>query len=287
MAGWKNGSRVEWDDAIPPAELLAMVAYLLRKNGRAAIFAQEPYTAGLVLAGVPTIPFGFRGIWKKNSPGICLGAKKAPVSYFEDICFFSRTHPKHDTEGMDPSRPYFEALQAQIGKSLKQINADFGHRKLEHTFYHPSTQFLLCGRDLYVELVDKYDLWEWEHLQAWDDLDAQSRAFRENLVRSMNEDFPSVFNLPDGAKSRSNVFEYAKDTDVRIHPTQKPVALLADLIELYSRPDDLVVDFTAGSMSTGVACHHTGRRFVGIERDPDIYRSGLERLHWLPDWGAK
>lgn len=277
MEAWDNGAAVDWDDAIDPAELLGMVARLLRKNGRAVIFCQEPYTSRLVTAVVPGIPFSTRAVWKKNSPGICLGAKKNLVSYFEDMAFFQRIHPKHDFQGMDPSRPYFAQVQAFIGKSLKAINSDAGHRRLEHSFYHGSTQFQLCGEELYLELVARYGLEAMPGFLPWEQLNAQSSAYREELVRSMNEDFPSVFNLPEGAKSKSNVFDYPKDSE-KLHPTQKPVALLVDLLETYTRPGDLVVDFTMGSASTGVACLRSGRRFVGVERDPEIYRTGLERL---------
>ena len=48
--------------------------------------------------------------------------------------------------------------------------------------------------------------------------------------------------------------------------------------ETYTRPGDLVVDLTMGSGSTGVACLRTGRRFVGVERDPGFHASALERM---------
>lgn len=86
-----------------------------------------------------------------------------------------------------------------------------------------------------------------------------------------------MFNLPEGKKSKSNIFEFAKDMDGH-HPTQKPVALLVDLIETYSRPSDLVVDYTAGSFSTGVAAVRSGRRFVGVEQEERFFQVGVARL---------
>lgn len=285
MKSWNDGAAVDWDDAIPPGELLETISRILRPNGKAILFSQEPYTASLITAGHPTVQFGYRAVWRKNSPGICLGAKKALVSYFEDIVIFSRISPKHDKGRGDPSRDYFRGVVEYIGKPPSEIMKPFGHRRHDHTLRHASEQFLLCGRELYRELVERYSLESMPGFLPWDVLNDQSSAYREELVRSMNEDFPSTFNLPEGAKSKGNVFEYAKDAE-KLHPTQKPVALLMDLVETFSRPGDLVVDFTMGSASTGVACHRTGRRFVGVERDPDIYQTGLERLLWLPDWGT-
>jgi site-specific DNA-methyltransferase (adenine-specific) len=66
----------------------------------------------------------------------------------------------------------------------------------------------------------------------------------------------------------------------RVHPTQKPVALMAVLIERYTRPGDLILDPFCGSGTTGVACVQTGRRFIGIEIDPgyaDIARARIAK----------
>lgn len=55
----------------------------------------------------------------------------------------------------------------------------------------------------------------------------------------------------------------------KLHPTQKPVALMEYLIKTYTNEGDLVLDNTMGSGTTAVACINTGRRFVGIEKDID------------------
>lgn len=62
----------------------------------------------------------------------------------------------------------------------------------------------------------------------------------------------------------------------RVHPTQKPVALLEYLIKTYSNEDEIILDFTMGSGSTGVACMNTNRKFIGIELD-DTYFDIAER----------
>ena len=63
-----------------------------------------------------------------------------------------------------------------------------------------------------------------------------------------------------------------------LHPTQKPVALLEYLIKTYTDPGDTVLDFVMGSGSTGVACQNTGRKFIGIEMDEQIYQTAKQRL---------
>jgi len=63
-----------------------------------------------------------------------------------------------------------------------------------------------------------------------------------------------------------------------VHPTQKPVALMEYLIRTYTNPGETVLDFTFGSGTTGVAAANTGRRFIGIERDPDYFAAASDRI---------
>ena len=64
----------------------------------------------------------------------------------------------------------------------------------------------------------------------------------------------------------------------RIHPTQKPVALMGYLIKTYTNEGDTVLDFTMGSGTTGVACVKLGRKFIGIELDPGYFDIAVKRI---------
>lgn len=76
-----------------------------------------------------------------------------------------------------------------------------------------------------------------------------------------------------------NVLEYAKPSMAeRVHPTQKPVALLEYLVRTYTNPGDTVLDNCMGSGSTGVACVNTGRRFIGIEKDEKYFEIAKQRI---------
>jgi DNA modification methylase len=63
------------------------------------------------------------------------------------------------------------------------------------------------------------------------------------------------------------------------HPTQKPVALMEYLIKTYTTEGEIVLDFTMGSGSTGVAARNLNRRFVGIERDPEYFKIASDRIY--------
>ena len=64
----------------------------------------------------------------------------------------------------------------------------------------------------------------------------------------------------------------------KLHPTQKPVELCEWLIQTYSNPNDVVLDFTMGSGSTGVACINTNRNFIGIELDKKYFEIAKKRI---------
>ena len=63
-----------------------------------------------------------------------------------------------------------------------------------------------------------------------------------------------------------------------LHPTQKPVALMEYMIRTYTNEGDVVLDNCMGSGTTGVACANTGRRFIGIELDPDYFEIAKQRI---------
>jgi site-specific DNA-methyltransferase (adenine-specific) len=68
------------------------------------------------------------------------------------------------------------------------------------------------------------------------------------------------------------------NTEVGLHPTQKPVALMEYLVRTYTNEGDTVLDFTCGSGTTGVACVRLGRRFIGIEKDPHYFAVAERRI---------
>jgi len=63
-----------------------------------------------------------------------------------------------------------------------------------------------------------------------------------------------------------------------VHPTQKPVELMEYLIRTYTDENDIVLDNTMGSGTTGLACLKTNRQFIGIEKEKQYYDVAVRRL---------
>ena len=78
-------------------------------------------------------------------------------------------------------------------------------------------------------------------------------------------------------KNPSSVLKFKVERG-KLHPTQKPVALMEYLIKTYTNENETVLDFTMGSGTTGVACVNLNRKFIGIELDKDYFDIGVNRV---------
>ena len=83
----------------------------------------------------------------------------------------------------------------------------------------------------------------------------------------------------NGLRYPTQVWKFKRDIlTSNLHPTQKPILLLEEIIKTYTNEGDLVLDNTMGSGSTGVACLNTNRNFIGIELDENYFNIAKERI---------
>jgi DNA modification methylase len=276
LDGW-DAERTAWDNALEPADIFDNAERVLRTNGALSLFSQEPYTSRLITQACANMPFAYRMIWRKDHFANALIARKAPVQYTEDIGIYFKRHTKHDFEGFHPLRPYAAQVHDYSGMTKKRMFEDMGHQGACHFLRHDSTQFSLCTERTYSDMIRLYRIDHMPGFRRYSDLAKVNAEYRAGLIERMTAASPKVFNLPPDQKYKSNVLEYRKDYTGH-HPTQKPVALLEDLIKTYTNPGDTVLDFTMGSGSTGVACANTGRNFIGIELDPGYFEIARSRI---------
>lgn len=120
---------------------------------------------------------------------------------------------------------------------------------------------------------------------------------REELVWLVKGDLPKTFNIPLLEEKRGYPgynkkypakSEYKRRTNVwtdvteilqgKQHPTEKPAKLTEILCQTHSNPGDYVIDFFAGSGSTGIGARNTGRKFILVEREEKYYQQMIKRL---------
>jgi DNA modification methylase len=83
--------------------------------------------------------------------------------------------------------------------------------------------------------------------------------------------------VSDGSRYPLTSIEFKRDSE-KMHPTQKPVALMEYLIKTYTNEGEKVLDFTMGSGTTGVACMNLNRKFIGIEMDNKYFDIATDRI---------
>ena len=268
LDGWSK-TDTQWDIVIDTEKLFSEIKRVLRQNGKAVLFCQEPFTTELINHQNGEFEFLYKIIWEKNNAANVLMSKKAMISRYEEICVFGKPH---DAECTNELRGYFKRVLEFIGaKSCKEINAKLGHRKAEHCFYvtgkgKGSTQFSLCTEQTYNEIVSVFGIDKMEGFMSY------------SKLSEINKKYLPVFNLWEGKPAKINILKYGADKQ-RFHPTQKPVKLLEDLIQTYSNEGNTVLDFTMGSGSTGVACINTNRNFIGIELDKGYFDIAEKRIN--------
>jgi DNA modification methylase len=257
----------EWDNIIPTDEIMEIANRILRKNGKMILFAQEPFTNKLMNSAIPNLPFNYRAIWLKDTLGSFMRSKKALLYKTEDILVFSKNN---ETILIHPLRVYAKKIVDYIGLKQSKIQTIIQTGKIHFLGAEKSTQFSLLQSKVYDKLIEVFSIDKMQGFKEFEELKEIDNKFKNK--------FTSTFNLWEGGKYKDNVFEYKRDRD-NYHPTQKPVLLLEDLIKTFSNENDLVVDLTMGSGSTGVACKNTNRNFTGIEMNDAYFDIAKNRIN--------
>lgn len=232
--------------------------------------------------------------------GDCLEAmKKIPDNSIDAII----TDPPYGTTACkwDSVIP-FEAMWKQLNRIIKSNGAIvlFGSE--------PFSSFLRCSNIKNY----KYD-WIWNKKNSGSGLNAKHQPLKicEIIsVFSKHNYYPIMVkgkmrNKKSGGSKKGSVVGEIKSTEdnyndlyypkniIEIsnavqkgkqHPTQKPVALMEYLIKTYTNENEIVLDFTMGSGSTGVACQNTNRDFIGIEQDDKYFKIAEQRINLNELW---
>ncbi len=301
--------------------------------------------------------FKYDLVWEKSKKVGFLSANKMPLRKHELIYVFGNSDDDVNNEYNLELREYSQKILKSIDKTSKQVEKEYGNRRLEHFFYK-SSQFSLPTKSNYDKFVKLYDLDKLDYYLTYkemmDKLDLTNKTYNsqktegkpykvgkrnmgvygegkkvdgyENKDGSRHPDsilkYPShellyVFGDNTGGKKiynpqkekrdkvyihkgrkSSGVYGGVKSVPMNnggyyhpstilkfnnppkpVHRTQKPVDLCEWLIKSYSNEGDIILDFTMGSGSTGIACKNLKRKFIGIEKDTEIFRIANHRIN--------
>lgn len=138
--------RLEWDDALEPALFLAECNRIMRPNASMVLFSQEPYTSRLITGAHGSIPFAYRMVWVKDHFANALVAKKAPVSYTEDVCVFVKAF---DSFLGHPLKPWLDTELAEARMTRKEAVQRWGSS---------ASHYFTDGRQFMIPSAEKLEI---------------------------------------------------------------------------------------------------------------------------------
>lgn len=147
-------------------------------------------------------------------------------------------------------------------------------------FSEESNDIILSEIAIFYEKQPIYtpQFWEGEPLHGMGNKFKSTKHQNNNYNTFDSQNNPSALREGDTKKYPRQVLYY-KRPHPPIHPTEKPIELLEDLINTYSKNNDIVLDFTMGkSGASGIACINTNRKFIGIEMDKEYFQFAENRI---------
>lgn len=270
---------IQWDVTINWKTMFEKFNRVLKPGCAIAVFGQNPTYSQMVLSNLKQYKYEY--IWVKNNAAQGFHANKMPLVFTENIAIFikpgnNRIFNKPSKAIDIPKDEHFTRWYAQqvfkfIGKPGRQIHKELGHRKLEFFRCFNGKHFGMVSEDLYNTLINKYHIDKSNFFIPYKELKAKWEAEKEHSkgVKFDAAIYNGMFN---------NVLKFDKDFKPYYHPTQKPIALIKTLIEIYTNQNGVVLDCFAGSGTTMVAAIRSGRHYLGCELDKKFYDVACNRI---------
>lgn len=188
------------------------------------------------------------------------------VAYNMDCMEYMRSLPDNafDLAVVDP--PYRDAKENQLTKDMRKNGtlSCFGDKPSNDYF----AELFRVSKNQIIWGANNFSLPPCKGFLIW-----RKTNIPEKFTMSMAE----FAWISEELSTISKVFDFNASGQVRIHPTQKPVALYAWIFNQYAKPSDKILDTHLGSGSSRIAAYDAGLDFVGCEIDSDYFKAQEER----------
>lgn len=295
----------KWDTKIDLNEMWRQLKKICKKKTIYIFFCTSKFGYELIKSN----PCWFRYdlIWEKSNIVGFLSANKMPLRKHEMIYIFGDKHNINmdiDIEFNLFLRNYACKVKNYINKTNKQLRNIFGNQGLDHFLFRIKTsQFSLPIKKNYEKLTELFklnlmkDYMNYEEMKKLFEIEknknkkiytpqkTKGKPYKTpKRITKENENgymYRKIIHKPinnTGDRYPSSILKFGYDKE-KLHPTQKPILLCEYLIKTYSSEGDTVLDFTMGSGSTCVACINTNRKYIGIEKDKNIFMIAEKRIN--------
>ena len=219
--------------------------------------------------------FRYDLVWVKSAPTGFLNAKKMPMKKHEMVYVFYR------------KLPFYNIADNHTHKFLKETevkNEDGcygkrGKKEISNKYYPPLPTSVMKepeNEEVKYGIMGRAEEPENEVVEPKNEDSTYGKTNKYVTKYASKERRESGSTTAYDPPLPNTILEVPSQKGK--HATQKPTALMEWILKYYSRENDLVLDPTMGSGSTGVACQNMNRRFIGIEMDEKIFEDAKKRL---------
>ena len=222
-------------------------------------------------------PFRYDIVWVKSAPAGFLSAKKMPMRkhemiyvFYEKLPFYDLSSHKHKFQ-KDETKTTEPSYYMKDGKTIYNGGKAMGVFNKGGTAYDPPLPVSVIKDGAVNENYEGLygGLKQPDYVSNNIERNELRRKYKKEGKSESAYDPPLPNSLLEIKSTRGK------------HSTEKPIALMSWILKYYSKKDDVVLDATMGSGSTGCACKNMNRKFIGIEMDKDIFEVAVKRINDL------
>ncbi len=288
----------DWDTCIDLNQMWTDLKRICKQNTIYCFFCTTKFGNSLINSNPKW--FRYDIVWEKTNAVGHLSANKMPLRIHEMIYIFSKPSDNVDLENNKnlELREYASKVKKYINKPNKEIYLTLGNKSIQRFYNFRSKRFGLPTLKTYNQLIEHFNINHMEGFIPYDEMKkmweklsnpktynpqkTKGKSYKRK-AREIKKDVYGQTHIPEhenktGDRHPTSIIKFKNPNNKSLHRTQKPVTVCEWLIKTYSNENDLVLDFTMGSGTTGVACKNTNRRFIGVEMDKEIFKIAEKRL---------
>ena len=247
----------DWDKIIDGKWLASEYKRVCKQNANVLLFCTANF-AKYLLDSFLTSEFSHQLIWVKKNKTRHLSQKSLPMSQHEIVLCF-RINKYINTDSHKELREYMLSELSDSGMSVNDLKSKIPNYSANHWFTH-SSDYRIPTEKNYLRLQELSGRFK----KPYSEIKSKFLSEKDNIC---------TYN---GACSSDVLHFHLKEK--RSHPTQKPVALIEYLVNVYTNPGDIILDNCIGSGTTAIAALNTDRNFIGFETDKTYYQIACDRI---------
>ena len=274
----------KWDSIIDLKEMWVEIKRTMKKDSVIVFFCTTKFGYKLIQSNEKW--FRYDLVWKKSRKVGFLSANKQPLRQHEMMYVFKEkggTYNPQKTEGKPYTVKKEHLNDTHVGKHTELYGLD-RTTSINKGDRHPTSIVEAeAEHEMMYVFKEKGGTYNPQKTEGkpYDRAPKEGKEFGKDLD-SAYRTFPFKPVVNKGDRHPTSIVETVldfKNPGKSVHKTQKPVDLCEWLIKSYSNEGELVMDFCMGSGTTGVACKNTKRRFIGVEKDAEIFKLAEGRIN--------